>query len=51
MGHGGYGVSFPFPRTPSAQRPTPTLMALVMKIVSDLTYTFVDPRIDFERRG
>lgn len=28
-----------------------TLMALVMKIVSDLTYTFVDPRIDFERRG
>jgi microcin C transport system permease protein len=28
-----------------------TLMGLVMKIVSDLTYTFVDPRIDFERRG
>ena len=28
-----------------------TLMALVMKIVSDLTYMLVDPRIDFERRG
>jgi microcin C transport system permease protein len=28
-----------------------TLIGLVMKIVSDLTYTFVDPRIDFEARG
>jgi microcin C transport system permease protein len=28
-----------------------TLMALVMKIVSDLTYMLVDPRIDFESRG
>ncbi|HTY68512.1 MAG TPA: microcin C ABC transporter permease YejB [Alphaproteobacteria bacterium] len=28
-----------------------TLLGLVMKIVSDLTYTMVDPRIDFETRG
>jgi microcin C transport system permease protein len=28
-----------------------TLLGLVMKIVSDLTYTLVDPRIDFETRG
>ena len=28
-----------------------TLLGLAMKIVSDLTYTFVDPRIDFEGRG
>jgi microcin C transport system permease protein len=28
-----------------------TLFGLVMKLVSDLTYTFVDPRIDFEARG
>ena len=27
-----------------------TLLGLVMKIVSDVAYTFVDPRIDFERR-
>ncbi|MGD9507403.1 MAG: microcin C ABC transporter permease YejB [Geminicoccaceae bacterium] len=27
-----------------------TLLALVLKIVSDLTYTLVDPRIDFETR-
>ena len=27
-----------------------TLVGLVLKIVSDLTYTVVDPRIDFERR-
>ena len=27
-----------------------TLFALVLKIVSDLTYTLVDPRIDFESR-
>jgi len=28
-----------------------TLIGLVLKIISDLTYTFVDPRIDFEARG
>jgi microcin C transport system permease protein len=28
-----------------------TLVGLVMKIISDLTYTLVDPRIDFETRG
>ena len=28
-----------------------TLLGLVMKIVSDFTYTLVDPRIDFETRG
>ncbi len=28
-----------------------TLLGLAMKIVSDITYTFVDPRIDFEGRG
>ncbi|HEX6979164.1 MAG TPA: microcin C ABC transporter permease YejB [Alphaproteobacteria bacterium] len=28
-----------------------TLLGLLMKIVSDLTYTLVDPRIDFEARG
>jgi microcin C transport system permease protein len=28
-----------------------TLLGLVMKIVSDLTYVLVDPRIDFERRA
>ncbi len=27
-----------------------TLMGLITKIISDLTYTFVDPRIDFESR-
>jgi microcin C transport system permease protein len=27
------------------------LIGLVMGIVGDLTYTFVDPRIDFEARG
>ncbi|HEX6012253.1 MAG TPA: microcin C ABC transporter permease YejB [Geminicoccaceae bacterium] len=27
-----------------------TLVGLILKIVSDLTYTVVDPRIDFERR-
>ena len=27
-----------------------TLLSLVMKLVSDLTYVWVDPRIDFERR-
>jgi microcin C transport system permease protein len=27
-----------------------TLIGLVLKLVSDLTYMFVDPRIDFERR-
>jgi ABC-type microcin C transport system permease subunit YejB len=26
-------------------------MGLVMKIVGDLTYTLVDPRIDFAGRG
>lgn len=28
-----------------------TLIGLVMRIVSDIMYTIVDPRIDFERRG
>ena len=28
-----------------------TLIGLVMRLVSDLTYTLVDPRIDFEGRG
>jgi len=28
-----------------------TLLGLVMKIVSDLTYVLVDPRIDFESRA
>ncbi len=27
-----------------------TLIGLLMNILSDLTYTLVDPRIDFERR-
>ena len=27
-----------------------TLVGLLLKIISDLTYTLVDPRIDFERR-
>ena len=27
-----------------------TLIALVMQLVGDVTYTFVDPRIDFETR-
>ncbi|WP_026973067.1 microcin C ABC transporter permease YejB [Aliagarivorans marinus] len=28
-----------------------TLIGLVLKLVSDITYTLIDPRIDFERRG
>jgi microcin C transport system permease protein len=28
-----------------------TLLGLLLQIVGDLMYTFVDPRIDFERRG
>jgi microcin C transport system permease protein len=28
-----------------------TLLGLLLKLVSDLTYTLVDPRIDFEARG
>ena len=28
-----------------------TLMSLLLKLASDLTYTLVDPRIDFESRG
>jgi microcin C transport system permease protein len=28
-----------------------TLLGLVMKIISDIAYTIVDPRIDFEARG
>jgi microcin C transport system permease protein len=28
-----------------------TLIGLVMRIISDIAYTMVDPRIDFERRG
>ena len=27
-----------------------TLIGLLLKLVSDLTYMWVDPRIDFERR-
>ena len=27
-----------------------TLLGLVLSLISDLTYTVVDPRIDFERR-
>jgi microcin C transport system permease protein len=27
-----------------------SLLGLVMNLVGDLTYTVVDPRIDFERR-
>jgi microcin C transport system permease protein len=28
-----------------------TLLGLVVGLISDLTYRWVDPRIDFERRG
>jgi microcin C transport system permease protein len=28
-----------------------TLLGLLMKLIEDLTYVLVDPRIDFERRG
>jgi microcin C transport system permease protein len=28
-----------------------TLIGLVLKLVSDLTYMLIDPRIDFERRA
>jgi microcin C transport system permease protein len=28
-----------------------TLLGLIMRLVGDITYTIVDPRIDFERRG
>jgi microcin C transport system permease protein len=28
-----------------------TLIGLVLKLVSDLTYMLIDPRIDFARRG
>jgi microcin C transport system permease protein len=28
-----------------------TLLGLVMSLVGDLSYTLVDPRIDFESRG
>ena len=28
-----------------------TLLGLVIKIISDITYTLIDPRIDFESRG
>ncbi|RKF18632.1 microcin C ABC transporter permease YejB [Alginatibacterium sediminis] len=28
-----------------------TLLGLVLKLISDLTYTFIDPRIDFESRA
>lgn len=27
-----------------------TMMGLVLNLISDITYTFIDPRIDFERR-
>ena len=27
-----------------------TLIGLLLNIVTDLTYTLIDPRIDFERR-
>ena len=28
-----------------------TLIGLALKLISDLTYMLIDPRIDFERRG
>jgi microcin C transport system permease protein len=28
-----------------------TLMGLVLGLISDLAYTLIDPRIDFERRA
>jgi microcin C transport system permease protein len=28
-----------------------TLIGLVMHLIGDMVYTFVDPRIDFETRG
>lgn len=28
-----------------------TLMGLLLKLISDLTYVWIDPRIDFESRG
>ena len=28
-----------------------SLMGLVVSLLSDITYTLVDPRIDFEKRG
>ncbi len=28
-----------------------TLIGLVLKLISDLTYMLIDPRIDFERRN
>jgi microcin C transport system permease protein len=28
-----------------------TLIGLVLKLISDLTYMFIDPRIDFATRG
>ncbi len=28
-----------------------TLLGLILKLVSDFTYTLIDPRIDFEKRG
>ena len=28
-----------------------TLIGLILRLVSDLTYVLIDPRIDFERRG
>jgi microcin C transport system permease protein len=28
-----------------------TLLGLVMQLIGDITYTLVDPRIDFEARG
>ena len=28
-----------------------TLISLVVSLISDITYTLVDPRIDFESRG
>ena len=27
-----------------------TLIGLILKLISDLTYMFIDPRIDFEAR-
>jgi microcin C transport system permease protein len=28
-----------------------TLLGLVLKIIGDITYTLIDPRIDFESRN
>ena len=41
---------FPIPPLPYSSFAF-SLMGLVIGIVTDLTYVFIDPRIDFESRG